>query len=118
MLFWRMWLRKKNATTVELREGLRLGLAGEVHLETILKDLRERFARCELAVSPPLVAFRESVAADADAPEGAQRPARVGGAPRAAELAACRQGMCVHGAPDSPLERTGSQAALGMHHDP
>lgn len=35
--------------------------AGEVHLETCVKDLRERFARIELLVSPPLVAFRETV---------------------------------------------------------
>ena len=49
-----------------------------MHLETILKDLRERFARCELAVSPPLVAFRESVAAEAEAADAAApRPARV-----------------------------------------
>ena len=32
--------------------------AGEVHLETCIKDLKERFARVELVVSPPLVAFR------------------------------------------------------------
>lgn len=31
---------------------------GEVHLETCVKDLRERFARVDLVVSPPLVAFR------------------------------------------------------------
>lgn len=31
---------------------------GEIHLETCIKDLRERFARVELLVSPPLVAFR------------------------------------------------------------
>lgn len=35
-----------------------LCLPGEIHLETCIKDLRERFARCELLVSPPLVAFR------------------------------------------------------------
>ena len=35
--------------------------AGEVHLETCIKDLRDRFARVELVVSPPLVAFRETV---------------------------------------------------------
>ena len=53
-----------------------------MHLETILKDLRERFARCELAVSPPLVAFRESVAAEAEAADAAApRPARVRMAP-------------------------------------
>lgn len=36
-------------------------LAGEVHLETCVKDLRERFARIPLHVSAPLVAFRESI---------------------------------------------------------
>ena len=57
-----------------------------MHLETILKDLRERFARCELAVSPPLVAFRESVAAEAEAVDAAApRPARVRKTPFACE---------------------------------
>lgn len=36
--------------------------AGEIHLETCIKDLRERFARVELVVSPPLVRFKESLA--------------------------------------------------------
>lgn len=40
-----------------------LAAAGEVHLETCIKDLRDRFARVELLVSPPLVAFRETVVA-------------------------------------------------------
>ncbi|MEW5312778.1 MAG: hypothetical protein WDW38_004386 [Sanguina aurantia] len=48
-----------------------LGAAGEVHLETCLKDLRERFARIELLVSPPLVAFRETVFSAEEAGEGA-----------------------------------------------
>lgn len=39
--------------------------AGEVHLETCIKDLRERFARVELVVSPPLVRFKESIAVNA-----------------------------------------------------
>jgi translation elongation factor EF-G len=47
---------------------------GEVHLETCIKDLRERFARVELTVSPPLVAFRESVADSAEAPDTVHRP--------------------------------------------
>ena len=55
--------------------------AGEVHLETVLKDLRERFARCELRVSPPLTAFRESVFAEAEAPEPGAKPAKVEPAP-------------------------------------
>lgn len=36
--------------------------AGEIHLETCIKDLKERFARIELVVSPPLVRFKESIA--------------------------------------------------------
>lgn len=46
-----------------------LGAAGEIHLETCLKDLRERFARVELQVSPPLVSFKESVVHPAEVPE-------------------------------------------------
>ena len=42
-----------------------LGVAGEVHLQRCLTDLRERFARVDVAASPPLVAFRESAAAEA-----------------------------------------------------
>lgn len=38
-----------------------LAAAGEVHLERCVTDLRERFARIELEVSPPLVAFRETI---------------------------------------------------------
>ncbi|PRW32859.1 ribosomal S5 Elongation factor G III V family [Chlorella sorokiniana] len=49
--------------------------AGEVHLETCIKDLKERFARCELVVSPPLVAFRETVFCKEEAPlETTARP--------------------------------------------
>ncbi|KAJ1960593.1 Cytoplasmic GTPase/eEF2-like protein (ribosomal biogenesis) [Dipsacomyces acuminosporus] len=35
--------------------------AGELHLERCLKDLRERFAQCEIHVSEPIVPFRESI---------------------------------------------------------
>jgi hypothetical protein len=45
-----------------------LGAAGEIHLETCLKDLQERFARIELRVSPPLVSFKESVVHPAEVP--------------------------------------------------
>jgi len=38
-----------------------LAAAGEVHLETCVKDLRERFAKVALIVSAPLVAFRETI---------------------------------------------------------
>ena len=60
-----------------------LGAAGEVHLETAVKDLRERYARCELMVSAPIAAFRES-AADA----AAERAAAVASAASAADAAA------------------------------
>jgi len=42
--------------------------AGEVHLETCIKDLRERFARINLVVSPPLVSFKESIAEEIKEP--------------------------------------------------
>ena len=51
--------------------------AGEVHLETIIKDLRERFACVDIRVSPPLVAFRESVYIEEEAPEPQHKPAKV-----------------------------------------
>lgn len=36
--------------------------AGEIHLETCIKDLKDRFARVKLVVSPPLVRLKESIA--------------------------------------------------------
>eukprot|EP01114_Cavostelium_apophysatum_P018773 TRINITY_DN5886_c0_g1_i1.p1 TRINITY_DN5886_c0_g1~~TRINITY_DN5886_c0_g1_i1.p1 ORF type:complete len:1020 (-),score=286.89 TRINITY_DN5886_c0_g1_i1:4-3063(-) len=38
--------------------------SGELHLERCLTDLRESFAKIAIRVSPPLVAFRETVTAD------------------------------------------------------
>ncbi|XP_078441781.1 ribosomal protein S5/Elongation factor G/III/V family protein [Wolffia australiana] len=38
-----------------------LSAAGEVHLERCVKDLRDRFAKVSLEVSPPLVSFRETI---------------------------------------------------------
>ena len=35
--------------------------AGELHLERCLKDLRERFAHCELQASAPIVPYRETI---------------------------------------------------------
>lgn len=49
-----------TATIGERGEHL-LAAAGEVHLETCIKDLKDRFARVELLVSPPVVAFKESI---------------------------------------------------------
>lgn len=34
--------------------------AGELHLERCVRDLKERFARCDLTVSEPIVPFRET----------------------------------------------------------
>ena len=54
--------RAGSAPSGHLRWAARAcACAGEVHLETCIKDLRERFARVPLHVSAPLVAFRESV---------------------------------------------------------
>jgi ribosome assembly protein 1 len=38
--------------------------AGELHLERCLRDLRELFAKVPIRVSPPIVAFRETVTND------------------------------------------------------
>jgi ribosome assembly protein 1 len=38
-----------------------LATAGELHLERCLKDLKERFARCEISVGEPIVPYRESI---------------------------------------------------------
>ena len=35
--------------------------AGELHLERCLKDLRERFARCEIQAGKPIVPYRETI---------------------------------------------------------
>ncbi|XP_068319514.1 uncharacterized protein [Pyrus communis] len=41
-----------------------LSAAGEVHLERCIKDLKERFARVSLEVSPPLVSYKETIEGD------------------------------------------------------
>lgn len=38
-----------------------LAAAGEVHLERCIKDLKERFAKISLEISPPLVSYKETV---------------------------------------------------------
>lgn len=40
--------------------------AGELHLERCLKDLKERFARCDIQASEPLVPYRESIISAAE----------------------------------------------------
>ena len=44
-----------------------IAAAGEVHLERCIADLRERFAKVPIRVSPPIVSFRETVTAVASA---------------------------------------------------
>ena len=38
-----------------------IATAGELHLERCLKDLRERFARCEIQAGEPIVPYRETI---------------------------------------------------------
>ena len=40
--------------------------AGELHLERCLKDLRERFAHCEIQAGEPIVPYRETIVNAAD----------------------------------------------------
>ncbi|XP_031488495.1 uncharacterized protein LOC116256301 [Nymphaea colorata] len=47
--------------TVSSRGEQVLAAAGEVHLERCIKDLKERFARVKLEVSPPLVSYKETI---------------------------------------------------------
>ncbi|EPS72323.1 hypothetical protein M569_02434, partial [Genlisea aurea] len=51
--------------TVSARGEHVLAAAGEVHLERCVKDLKERFAKVSLEVSPPLVSYRETVQGEA-----------------------------------------------------
>ncbi|KAK4771807.1 hypothetical protein SAY86_013582 [Trapa natans] len=45
-----------------------LAAAGEVHLERCIKDLKERFAKVRLEVSPPLVSYKETIEGDQFSP--------------------------------------------------
>ena len=42
--------------------------AGELHLERCLKDLRERFAKCEIQAGEPIVPYRETIVSAAEMP--------------------------------------------------
>ena len=50
--------------------------AGELHLERCLKDLRERYARCEIQAGEPIVPYRETTvqAADMNPPKNKELP--------------------------------------------
>lgn len=43
-----------------------ISTAGELHLERCLKDLRERFARCDIQAGEPIVPYRETVVSVAE----------------------------------------------------
>lgn len=43
-----------------------ISTAGELHLERCLKDLRERFARCEIQASEPIIPYRETIVSAAE----------------------------------------------------
>ncbi|KAH6815913.1 Ribosomal protein S5/Elongation factor G/III/V family protein [Perilla frutescens var. frutescens] len=47
--------------TISTRGEHVLAAAGEVHLERCVKDLKERFAKVNLEVSPPLVSYKETI---------------------------------------------------------
>lgn len=50
--------------------------AGELHLERCLKDLKERYAKCEIQVGSPIVPYRESIvsAPEMPAPKNPELP--------------------------------------------
>ena len=55
------------ATYEALESGEHVMLtAGELHMERCLKDLRERFARCDIQVGEPTVPYRESLVSSSD----------------------------------------------------
>ncbi|XVF61103.1 hypothetical protein PTKIN_Ptkin08bG0102000 [Pterospermum kingtungense] len=54
--------------TVSSRGEHVLAAAGEVHLERCIKDLKERFAKLSLEVSPPLVSYKETIDGDLSIP--------------------------------------------------
>ncbi|GMG98385.1 hypothetical protein Nepgr_000225 [Nepenthes gracilis] len=54
--------------TVSSRGEHVLAAAGEVHLERCIKDLKERFAKVRLEVSPPLVSYKETIEGDESNP--------------------------------------------------
>ncbi|GJN88039.1 hypothetical protein Rhopal_000995-T1 [Rhodotorula paludigena] len=62
--------------------------AGELHLERCLKDLRDRFARIEITVSPPIVPFRETAISAPD-----MAPPKTAGHPRGTIVGSVQSGL-------------------------
>ncbi|PQQ03922.1 elongation factor-like GTPase 1 [Prunus yedoensis var. nudiflora] len=63
-----LWLLNRADPFVEVTVSARgehvLSATGEVHLERCIKDLKERFARIDLEVCPPLVSYKETIEGD------------------------------------------------------
>ncbi|BGP37390.1 Cytoplasmic GTPase/eEF2-like protein (ribosomal bioproteinsis) [Rhodotorula kratochvilovae] len=72
--------------------------AGELHLERCLKDLRDRFARIEITVSPPIVPFRETAVQGVD-----MAPPKTPGQPRGTVLGAVQSGLVTFTLRAAPL---------------
>ncbi|GAA5841396.1 hypothetical protein JCM9279_000637 [Rhodotorula babjevae] len=72
--------------------------AGELHLERCLKDLRDRFARIEITVSPPIVPFRETAVHGVD-----MAPPKTAGQPRGTILGAVQSGLVTFTLRAAPL---------------
>ncbi|GAA5954470.1 hypothetical protein JCM8115_004599 [Rhodotorula mucilaginosa] len=62
--------------------------AGELHLERCLKDLRDRFAKIEITVSPPIVPFRETAISAPD-----MAPPKTPNQPRGTVLGSVQSGL-------------------------
>ncbi|KWU44650.1 P-loop containing nucleoside triphosphate hydrolase protein [Rhodotorula sp. JG-1b] len=62
--------------------------AGELHLERCLKDLRDRFAKIEITVSPPIVPFRETAVSAPD-----MAPPKTPNQPRGTVLGSVQSGL-------------------------
>ncbi|GAA5871870.1 hypothetical protein JCM8547_003293 [Rhodosporidiobolus lusitaniae] len=72
--------------------------AGELHLERCLKDLRDRFARIEITVSPPIVPFRETAVQGVD-----MAPPKTPNHPRGTVLGSIQQGLVTFSLRAAPL---------------
>lgn len=66
--------------------------AGELHLERCLKDLRERFARCDLQPGEPIVQYRETIvkAEEMEPPKNKELPRGTGIAVAASKTVSVR----------------------------
>jgi ribosome assembly protein 1 len=78
-----------------------IACAGELHLERCLKDLRERFAKCAIQASPPLVPFRETAVRGVE-----MAPSKAEGLPRGSVQSTAVGGMVQYRMRAVPLPST------------